>query len=290
MATFFVELGEPLASMAVSAQAKRGATVLGTDTSPTSATVGLGTVHTADIDLASAGAGAAVVTWYADGRPVADETVTIDGSGALVAAPTAQQVRAEMDANSTQLAAIATDTGTNLPGGFSSLGVDIATVGATATAARTAAEAVQGKLPDGDRAMAGAGTTATNLDQVSGGGGGTVTAEDVSGRLTWEFPQQGSSVIASNTVEISTLPSGKSIKAQFDLSGVLDEDAVVATASSQAITGTGNTVGTPEIHTSKRRVLIPITAVPTAGLYIVSMTFRATDEQDHTVKGYLQVT
>jgi hypothetical protein len=121
------------------------------------------------------------------------------------------------------------------------------------------------------------------------GGSGTVTAEDIADKRTWKFPKSGSSIISTNTVPLAASQAGTATVC-FDLNGVLESNVTVASVSTPTVTGTAATIGTPVIHTSKRKVNIPLTSVTaTAGRYTVSMTFVATDSEQYVVKGYLQV-
>lgn len=118
---------------------------------------------------------------------------------------------------------------------------------------------------------------------------GTVTAEDIADKRTWKFPKSGSSIISTNTIQLAASQAGTATVC-FDLNGVLESNVTVASVSTPTVTGTAATIGTPAIHTSKRKVNIPLTSVTaTAGRYTVTMTFVATDSEQYVVKGYLQV-
>lgn len=141
--------------------------------------------------------------------------------------------------------------------------------------AKGAAEAVQNKLPV-------SGNIASTLD-------GTVTAEDIADKRTFKFPENGSEIDATNFVDAVASQAGP-VTVCFRVGDVLEENVVVASITSATISGSGATVGTPALHTSRRKVNVPLTSITaTPGNYTVTLTFVATDTEQYVVRGTLQV-
>lgn len=120
--------------------------------------------------------------------------------------------------------------------------------------------------------------TATTLQAVS--------AENVSDRYTWKFPASGSSTTASNTVAVNAGFIGDT---QFDCNTIIEDGSTINSVSSVTVSDSGATVGTIRLHTSRRRFLVPLSAVSTPGRYTVTATFVTADSQTIVAKGTLEV-
>lgn len=171
------------------------------------------------------------------------------------------------------------------------IGPSLVTIDSKTSDAKAASESADTKLSTARLAkvdnLLASGTYATDADVAAAAG--TVTAEDISRKRTWRFPESGSSIVSSNTVPVAASQSG-TVTVCFDLDGVLEENVVVASTSTPTITGSAATIGTQVVHTSKRKINIPLTGITASvGDYVVEQTFVATDTEQYVVRGVLRV-
>ncbi len=219
------------------------------------------------------------------------QTVFFDFSQYLPETPVASaaEIVAAINADATQTTArtAATDAANRSATIISSLADE--TTGLQAI--KDTATSTDGKLTSARAAkldtLPDSGVVAT-ADDVSSAGG-TVTAEDISKKRTWTYPTSGSELDASNYVKAAAGQTGP-VTTCFDLNKVLEENVVVASITSETISSSGATVGTPVAHTSKRKVNVPLTNITaTTGNYTVTLTIVATDSEQYVVRGVLQV-
>ena len=151
-------------------------------------------------------------------------------------------------------------------------------------------DAINASLPGGSGLIAEAGATATNLDEVSGGSGGTqVAATNVSKERTWFPPGSGSNPHQANN--IVTVTAGFDGTLCFDLSKALNPDTDILTVSSVTATG-GNTLTFDTLRKStdaKKALFNTVETLVSGDTHTVTCTVTTTDSQTIPFTGTLKV-
>ena len=146
------------------------------------------------------------------------------------------------------------------------------------------------RLLTGKTTVAAAGSTATDLDQVSGGGGGTpVDAIQISNKRTWYATDRSEGYRATNII---TLQDGFTGTLQFDFGELTNPETTLATLSSVTLTHTDATTVTAtnlRLHTDRLKALFDVPALTKEGTYTVKATVTTADSQTLPCEGTLQV-